>query len=98
MHRYIYTMFVGHIPEGFCVMHTCDNRMCINPTHLKAGTLAQNNLDMTIKGRNRGRVLTPQEVAKIRKRGDYSKREAENLGITSSHLYKIRSKQVWKNG
>jgi predicted glycosyltransferase involved in capsule biosynthesis len=90
-------MFVGHIPEGFCVMHICDNRMCINPKHLKAGTLAQNNLDMTIKGRNRGRVLTPQEVSKIRKRGDFTKREADNLGITSSHLYKIRANQVWKD-
>lgn len=51
MHRYIYAKYVGRIPKGYCVMHTCDNRQCINPEHLQVGTIADNNYDMWQKGR-----------------------------------------------
>jgi hypothetical protein len=34
-------------------MHICDNRKCINPSHLKVGTIADNNNDMAAKKRNR---------------------------------------------
>jgi len=34
-------------------MHSCDNRRCVRPDHLSAGTVADNNRDMTQKGRGR---------------------------------------------
>lgn len=51
LHRYVYMKYNGPIPKGYCVMHTCDNRMCINPKHLEVGTIADNNHDMFLKGR-----------------------------------------------
>ena len=42
------------VPPGMCVMHTCDNPLCVNPSHLVLGTIADNNADCRAKGRHRG--------------------------------------------
>jgi hypothetical protein len=38
-------------PGELLVMHTCDNRPCINPDHLMIGTYQDNHDDMRSKGR-----------------------------------------------
>ncbi len=51
VHRVAYEVLVGPIPKGLVVMHSCDQRDCINPAHLSLGTIADNNRDMRRKGR-----------------------------------------------
>lgn len=41
-HRFAYESFCGTIPAGFDVDHTCHNRGCVNPGHLRAVTHKQN--------------------------------------------------------
>lgn len=53
-HRAAYQLFVGPIPAGKIVMHTCDQPRCVNPDHLKVGTQADNMADKMAKGRWRG--------------------------------------------
>lgn len=36
VHRYLYLMLVGDVPEGWDVDHLCRNRRCANPSHLEA--------------------------------------------------------------
>lgn len=51
-HRHAYETHVGPIPPGMYVCHTCDNKICINPSHLFLGTQIDNMQDHAAKGRH----------------------------------------------
>ena len=52
-HRLSYKLYYGSIPAGYFVLHTCDNRACVSPYHLKLGTAQDNANDVKLKGRLR---------------------------------------------
>lgn len=74
-HRAAYRLFVGPIPSGKCVLHSCDNPACVLPEHLRVGTKADNSKDRD--SRRRGcypgdprhpqTKLTPRMIAAIRR-------------------------------
>lgn len=51
-HHVAWVLTHGPIPDGFFVLHKCDNHPCCNPDHLFLGTQADNMTDMAEKGRS----------------------------------------------
>lgn len=73
--RYVYEIYHKRkIKKGMNILHTCDNRICINPEHLYEGTRSQNMKDMwerrrhlrPIKTRLGNAVLTEKDVYEIK--------------------------------
>lgn len=56
-HRFSFLIHIGDIPEGKQVCHTCDNRSCVNPTHLWLGTIQENLIDRDNKKRVRNSFM-----------------------------------------
>lgn len=105
--RYIYEQTFGTIPDGLHVCHVCDNRLCVNPTHLFLGTAKDNVLDCKKKGRlnrtgPRGErqqcaKLTVQDVLWIRSRPLSIRKMAKILGISKSTLVEALLGRSWKH-
>lgn len=90
-HRAAYTLFNGEIPEGYVVMHSCDNRWCVNPRHLTLGTQADNLIDMTRKGRHSKTVIPNDHIEGIRNDTRSSYVIAREWGVNPSTIQKIKS-------
>lgn len=65
VHQASYEHFIGPIPEGKEVGHTCHVRDCWNPDHLEAQTREQNMQDLSPKGL-RQKQETMREIQKLR--------------------------------
>lgn len=106
-HRYSYELFIGPIPEGLWVLHDCDNRRCVNPEHLYAGTPKENARDMHSRGRawvrsgaeSPAAKLTQKDVDDIRKRltnGETTRMLGEEYGVHSSTISRLNTRRRWK--
>lgn len=63
-HRLAWILFCGPIPDNKpYVLHTCDNRPCINYLdHLYCGTQADNGRDMVLRGRSASGDRSPARL------------------------------------
>ena len=51
-HRVAWEIWNGRdVPDGMCILHSCDNPGCCNPKHLRPGTHKQNSDDKISRGR-----------------------------------------------
>lgn len=108
-HRFAYELAKGPIEHGLLICHTCDNRRCVNPAHLWAGTVADNNADCRAKGRavvptpRSGELhsqckLSAEQVARIREfpPGTTLTEIADMFGVSFQHVSRIRRRDRWK--
>lgn len=101
-HRFSFETFVGDIPSGYFVCHSCDNPRCVSPYHLFCGTPADNHKDMMKKNRNRyAQTLTKQQVIQIHKlfsTGEFTMIQlGKQFGVTDGAIYGIVRGTRWKS-
>jgi hypothetical protein len=111
-HRVAWELTHGPIPDGeghhgTVVMHTCDNRLCCNPAHLRLGTQADNVRDMDAKGRRvavfrRGEEhhmtkITEDTVRGIRASNEPRAVLAARYEMTVAGIKNIRSGRTWRH-
>ncbi len=63
-HRLSYEYHKGKIPEDKMVCHTCNNKACVNPDHMYAGTAYDNAQDAIKDGAYKKRSLTSKRWIK----------------------------------
>ncbi len=108
-HRFSWELHYGPIPGDLCVLHDCDNPLCVRPSHLFLGTRTDNAADKVAKGRQRGSkgvkhyrcLLTEAQVLEIRERaaaGGIAKAAlAREYGIATRTLYSIIAGGHWRH-
>lgn len=100
-HRFSFQRYKGEIPKGSLVCHSCDNRACVNPDHLWAGTWAENSADMTAKrrqacGEKIGKAkLTLAAVKEIKLSGEPAAALAVKFNVSAGAVHFVRSGRTW---
>lgn len=104
-HRLSWWLHHGELPPSMDVLHTCDNRLCINPAHLYLGTDVENARDCIARGRAnkpkgeqhpRAKLNTAKVIA-IRASNLPDKPLAKSYGVAPSLIYAVRARRIWRH-
>jgi hypothetical protein len=101
-HRVAWELANGPVPEGAYVLHSCDNRRCVNSAHMRLGSFQDNMDDMTGKlrqphgPRNGHAKLTVAEVRLIRLMDGTHGEIAAHFGVSRPSVSLIRAGRTWK--
>lgn len=108
VHRLVYVVTHGPIPNEWDILHSCDNPPCNLPEHLFRGDAQSNMLDMYSKqrrsqvGTSNGNVkFSIEDVLAIRAEratGQYTLAEiGAKYGTSREHVHAIVTRKAWKH-
>lgn len=109
-HRAAWAIFKGKIQKGLHVLHKCDVRACVNPSHLFLGTPKDNMADCSRKGRIRipkasyasdeshqVSKLKNKQVIRIRTCGESAASLAKEFGVSVRTIYSVKARKTYRD-
>lgn len=102
-HRTSYRKFIGSIPDGMNILHSCDRRICVHPLHLSAGTQYENIHQaierdcFAIGSRNGQAKLTEEKVLWIKDNSLNTRDIAKILNVSERTILRVRRGDLWKH-
>ena len=95
-HRYALMLATGqNPPPKVLALHSCDNRKCVNPAHLRWGTHADNTRDMYERGRHpkkRTRKIPKEKIPSIvarRSDGESYRSIAADYDVSPGAIHRV---------
>ena len=105
-HRVSYQWFYHTLEDGDVLLHTCDNPICVEPTHLSIGSQSDNLTDMKEKGRaakgvdNANTKLQESDIHTIRrllKMGFSPTKIATKFEVDAAAIKDIQTGRTWSH-
>jgi hypothetical protein len=103
-HRVAYEIFIGPIPAGLHLLHSCDTPACINPAHLRPGTVQENVDDREarrrrcVQGEQIGTCkLVAEQVREILKSDLGCTALGKKYGVSAHCIWTIKKGKAWKH-
>lgn len=101
----MYRHNVGEIPDGHEVLHQCDVKPCVNPSHLRTGTHAENmreaaerkRMKPALGERNSQAKLSNDLVLQIYAATGTNQEVAKRYGVNPWNVRVIRSGAQWNS-
>ena len=101
--RLVCELIYGPCPAGHETAHSCGNRSCINPKHLRWATHRDNCTDKIRHGtnpvgaHNGNAILTQEQVDYIRASYEGPKVLSLKFGVSQQQICGIQQGYAWKN-
>ena len=97
-HRVAWELFNQAEIGDLHALHKCDNPKCCNPRHIYLGTRSDNMKDIRDRERNPNQKMTmamANEIREALKRGDKPRWLAEEYGLATGTISKIKTGRIW---
>lgn len=93
-HRYSYELHYGPIDGDLSILHGCDNPRCCRPTHLSAGTQADNMNDVAVRYRGLKSITIPtaKEIEAKLLAGQRMSILAREYGVSHPTIQAVRNR------
>lgn len=103
--RLVCELIYGKPEDGWLALHSCDNPPCLNPDHLRWGTMADNNQDKIDRARLKGErhpraKYTNAQILEVKKMiasGASTIEVCEQFGMSKETYFGIKSGRDWQN-
>lgn len=91
VHRYSYEINVGPIAKGMHVLHRCDVRLCVEPSHLYLGVNASNVADCIARDRRTPlKKLDAEQAIEVRLSKEPIAALARRFNLTEDQVRRLR--------